>query len=290
MAWSLCPLSSSGQWVQQGGCLAWGKLTPTRQGRGVAVWLSKGVVPLLSLASPPALGGPRLPATDNALNAQSCQEKAGQGRGSFPRFWCPLTMHKWIRPCCTSWAANPAERTLKTTVAVGIRVVALQGWVFSERGFFFPFPHLCNGSPKATQTHVPLRACSGPGGLMDTASWFGHRAGAAQVCQRLGLLSTTFLHLCLSRSPVFLPVTMGLTHSVYIPPHGYPVSQAGVAPFGMPAPLDRHFPKYENRKLAKEKKKKGYRRKRSKIAIRKCYFKQKDNIISSGGGKKWNNL
>lgn len=90
------------------------------------------------------------------------------------------------------------------------------------------------------------------------------------MCQRLGLLSTTFLHLCLSRSPIFLPVTMGLTHSVYTPLHGYPVSQAGVAPFSMSAPPDGHFPKYEDRKLAKEKKKKkGYGRKRSKIAIRK---------------------
>lgn len=125
MAWSLCPLTSSSQWVQQEGCLAWGKLTPTRQGRGIAVWVSKDVAPLLSLASPPTLGGPRLPATDNAMNAQSCQEKAGQGRSSFSRFWCPLTTHKWIQPCRTSWAADPAEKTLKPMVAVGSCIAGL---------------------------------------------------------------------------------------------------------------------------------------------------------------------
>jgi len=144
LAWSLCPLSSSGQWAQRGCHLAWGELTPTRQWEGVAVWVSKGVAPLLSLASLPAFWWPGLSATDNELNAQTSQEKAGQDQSSFPRFWRSLTMHKWILPCRTSWAADPTERRrLKTTVGVGTCVLTWSAGYFSKEDLPYPSPLCC---------------------------------------------------------------------------------------------------------------------------------------------------
>lgn len=192
LAWSLYPLSSSSQRAQWWCHLAWGKLTPTRQWRGVAMWVSKGAAPLLSLASLPAFWWPGLLATDKVLNAQTSWDKAGQGQSSFPRFWRSLVMHEWILPCRTSGVADPTERrSLKTTAGVWTCIIASQCWIFFEGGFSSPFP------PLLCHSRGGMNVGAAPGmrlsrSLMDTTSWICRRAGASQAHQAVGLLSMYF--------------------------------------------------------------------------------------------------